>query len=321
MKNNLICVLGGTGFVGSRLVSRLYNLGYRVRVLTRNKQRHRDLLVLPRIELVQVESLDLANLTEQFQGCAAVVNLIGILNGNAQDFQAVHVDLPTRVVNACAAAGVKRYLHMSALNADANQGPSVYLKSKGAGEVAVFTEGAAQGVDVSALRPSVIFGTGDNFFNRFAGLLRLLLVLPLACPSTRFSPVYVEDVVDAFVKLLDNPASVGQSYELVGPRTYTLKELVEYTRQSLGVCRVIYPLSDAGSRLQARIMGLVPGPEKPFSLDNYLSLQVDSVAHGENGLQQLGVVPTPVESIMGPYLSGQLGKLRYDSFRRAAGRD
>ncbi|HXG29276.1 MAG TPA: complex I NDUFA9 subunit family protein [Nevskiales bacterium] len=320
MKIETICVLGGTGFVGSHLVPRLYDLGYQVRVLTRNRERHRELSVLPRVELIQVADFGSETLAAQFAGCQVVINLIGILNGSADEFHRVHAELPRRVVEACASAGVGRCLHMSALNADAVHGPSLYLKSKGEGELGALAEGAARGVAVTAFRPSIMFGPDDHFFNRFAGLLKFAPVLPLACPNTRFAPVYVGDVVEAFVAALDDPASHGQSYELCGPRSYTFRELVEYTAVETGRCRYkIVGLPDALARLQAVIMEKLPG--QPFSLDNYRSLQVDNVCHGGPGLAQLGITPHSVEAIMGPHLRGLAGRRHYDRYRQVARRD
>lgn len=317
MKIEKVCVLGGTGFVGAHLVARLVNLGYSVRVPTRRRERHRNLLVMPQVELCQLEDLSPQSLQSQLAGCDAVINLIGILNGTEAAFQKLHAELPAAIVEACQAVGVQRYLHMSALNADAENGPSIYLRTKGAGEDAAHA-GAAQGLLVSSFRPSVIFGPDDQFFNRFATLLKAAPVLPLACPEARFAPVYLDDVVQAFVVALERPETAGQRYDLYGPKVYTLRELVQYTAQMIGRRRLVWGLSDKLSRLEAKVMEstlrwLPGGP--PLSFDNYQSMQVDSVGESD-GLAALGITPRSVESVMPKYFGGELSRLRYNELRR-----
>ena len=319
MNKGTICVLGGTGFVGARLVTHLTDRGWHVRVPTRRRERHRALLVLPNVRLTEHAGLDEDTLVSLFQGCRAVVNLIGVLNGDEQTFRQVHAELPERVARACRRAGVGRYLHMSALNADAENGPSDYLKSKGEGERAVHAL-AGPDLRVTSFRPSVIFGPGDGFFNRFAGLLRLSPVLPLACPGARFAPVYLDDVCEAFITALEQPdRTADQHYDLCGPRTYTLRELVEYTARLADLKRKIVGLSDSLSERQARVFdGLFKylPLDPPFSKDNYRSMQVDSVASPERpGLKDLGITPRSVESVM-PGLFG-IGprSARYSLFR------
>ncbi|MEO5703230.1 MAG: complex I NDUFA9 subunit family protein, partial [Gammaproteobacteria bacterium] len=192
MKTTTVCLLGGTGFVGHHLIRQLTESGYRLRILTRRRERNRDLLVLPNVDLVEADIQDEQVLTRQFMGCDAVINLVGILNekgSNGSGFRRAHVELPRKILQACLASGVTRVLHMSALNADADKGSSHYLRSKGAGEDLLHS---MQGLRVTSFRPSVIFGPGDSFFNRFATLLKLSpLFFPLACPNARFAPVYV----------------------------------------------------------------------------------------------------------------------------------
>ncbi len=311
-----ICILGGTGFVGRHLATRLANRGYQIKVLTRHPQRHRDIELLPGAQLVGADVHDPTVLQAQFAHCDAVINLVGILHEvSGQTFAAVHAELPDKVADACRAAGVKRLLHMSALRADPTKGPSQYLLTKGAGEQKVLR---ARGLAVTCFKPSIIFAPNDSFFNQFANLLKFSSVLPLACPNSRFAPVYVGDVVAAFEKALEDEATVGQSYELCGPRVYTLKELVEDIAQMLGLKRRVVGLPDALARLQAKIFGMLP--VKIFTMDNYLSLQVDSVCDS-NGLKALGITPRSVEGIMGPYFGNQTQRQRYDALRQAAGRD
>lgn len=316
MRIDKICVLGGTGFIGSHLVSRLANQGYRLRVLSRYPYRRRELLVLPEVELASIDDLSSAALAARFSGCQAVINLVGILNGSPAALQAVHVDLPNNIVTVCQQLGIHRYLHMSALNADAERGPSQYLKTKGAGEEAAHA-GADGGLQVTSFRPSIVFGPGDSFFNRFAAMLRLTPVLPLACPGSRFAPVYVEDVVQAFVQTLTDSSSAGQRYELCGPRVYTLKELVQYTARLMDRQRLIIDLPDGLARLQAKVFERLPG--QIFTTDNYQSLQVDSICSSD-GLAALGILAKSVESVLPRQFGGGDRNTQYSSFRRLSRR-
>lgn len=315
MKIKRVCVLGGNGFVGGYLIPRLANTGCAVCVPTRHRERRKKLLVMPNVQLVQVDTLDQDTLLAQFDSCDAVINLVGILNGSEAEFAAAHVELTKRIVDACRQAGVTRLLHMSALNADAEKGPSRYLRSKGAGED-IAHSGAEHGIRVTSFRPSVIFGPGDGFFNRFAGLLALSPVLPLACADARFAPVYVEDVVTAFCKALLNDDMAGERLELCGPRIYALKELVEYTAKLIGRKRLVWGLSDGLARLQGKIFEKLPG--QPFTTDNYLSLQVDSVC-SSNGFAAIGIAPKSVEAIVPHYFAGGR-RARYGRFRSASRR-
>ena len=311
MKIQKICVLGGTGFVGRHVATRLANRGYSLKVLTRHPQRHREIEVLPGAELVGVDIHDPKALAEQFAGCDAVINLVGVLHEYSnQSFGMVHAELPAKVVEACRATGIQRLLHMSALHADAAKGPSQYLFTKGEGERTVMQ---AQDLAVTCFKPSIIFAPDDDFFNKFAGLLKFNLVLPLACPNSRFAPVYVEDVAQAFEVALENEATIGQSYELCGPQVYTFKEIVEDIARMLGKKRLVVGLPDALARLQAKIFEMLP--VKIFTTDNYLSLQVDSVCSC-NGLEALGITPHSVEGIMPAHFADH----PYDTLRQTARR-
>ncbi len=318
MAKQTLCVLGGTGFVGRHLVPALHGAGHTVRVLTRRRERHRELLVLPRVTVEEVDSGDSDALAAAFAGCDAVVNLVGILNEKGRDgsgFEAAHVALPERVVAACRSAGVGRLLHMSALHADPD-GPSHYLRSKGRGEALVH---AAHGADlaVTSFRPSVIFGPGDGLFCRFAGLLALAPVFPLACARARFAPVWIGDVVPCLVQALDDPATHGERYDLCGPEVWTLHQLVEYTARTAGMGRWIVPLGDDLSRMQAWFMEWLPG--KPFSRDNIDSTRVDSVCGGPFPAL-FDRVPSTIEQVVPGYLGPRQKNPRYSAMRRYAGR-
>jgi len=309
-----VCILGGSGFVGRHIAYRLASEGYRCRVLTRHAHRHRDLATSTGCELVEANVFDTAALTDVLRGQDAVINLIGILNetGRRQTFRQIHVDLVDVVVKACHAAGVRRVLHMSALNADAAAGTSQYLRTKGEGENLAHTRGQPD-IAVTSFRPSVIFGRDDSFINRFAALLRIPGPLPLACPDARFAPVYVVDVARAFVDSLTARETFGKRYELCGPQSYRLEELVRYIAGQLGMQKWILRMPDGASRLQARVLEHVPG--KPFTMDNYLSMQQDSVCH-DDGLGRLGIEATHLESVVPQFLRQESPRGRLDALRR-----
>ncbi len=299
MTQHTICILGGSGFVGHHLCARLAEEGHQLRVLTRRREDHRDLLVLPTLELVECNVHDLAALTQAMAGCDVVINLVGILNEKGHDgsgFRRAHVELPKKVVEACRANNIHRLLHMSALGADAEHGPSFYQRTKGEGERLVHDSG----LNVTSFRPSVMFGEHDSFFNRFAGLLRFTPgVFPLACAGAKFAPAFVGDVVEAYTRAIDKPSTYGQGYELCGPGVYTLKQLVEYTARQLDLKRLVIPLPDWLSRLQANLLEYFPG--KPFSRDNYLSMQRDNICSGDFPAE-FGIIPRSIESVLPQYL-------------------
>lgn len=313
MSTRTIALIGGSGFVGSHLCSRLARDGHTIRVLTRHRDRHRGLLVLPTVEITEGNPHDPTLLNEFVAGCDVVINLVGILNERQHDgsgFERAHVELPRMVIEACRANGIRRLLHMSALGADADNGASHYQRSKGRGENMVL---AASDLEVTTFRPSVIFGPGDSFLRRFAGLLGITpWLFPLACPGARFQTVYVGDVVECFAQAIDDPRTYGHGYDLCGPRVYTLLELVRYTAVVAGTPRRVIPLPDWASRLQAEIFEWLPG--KPFSRDNYLSTAHDNVCNRPFPAI-FGITPTPLEAIA-PYYLGKAGeRRRYERLR------
>ncbi|MGB9428389.1 MAG: complex I NDUFA9 subunit family protein [Gammaproteobacteria bacterium] len=317
MPRNTICLLGGTGFVGRHLAARLTQKNFNVKILTRSRARHYDLVVLPTVTLVEADVHDVDTLTQAIAGCDAVVNLVGILNERGhrgKGFRHAHVELAEKVVAACQTAGVSRLLHMSALNAVENA-PSHYLRSK-AKAVALVLK-AESALHVTVFEPSVIFGPGDSFINRFAKLLRLAPgIFPLACPKAKFAPVFAGDVAEAFVRTLDERSSFGKRYSLCGPRVYTLRELVRYAARLQGLHRLIIGLSPTLSWLQAAMMEWLPG--KPFSLDNYRSLKLDNVCSA-NGFADFGIAPTALEAVAPTYLGRFTAQAELDRVRRKRG--
>lgn len=314
MPRPTICVLGGTGFLGRHLAARLAQRNYNVKVLTRSRTRHYDLVVLPTVTLVDADVHDVATLKREFAGCAAVVNLVGILNERGhrgRGFRRAHVELAKKVLQACHSAGVPRLLHMSALNAAVNA-PSHYLRTKAEAAALVLKAGGPP--DVTVFEPSVMFGPGDHFLNRFAKLLRLAPgVFPLACPKARLAPVYAVDVAEALVRSLDERTCFGQRYRLCGPRVYTLRELLRYLRRLTGHRRLIFGLPRTLSWLQALVMEWAPG--KPFSLDNYHSLLIDNVCR-DNGFAAFGIRPVALEAVVPAYLGRFTPQAELDKYRR-----
>ncbi|GAA0717782.1 complex I NDUFA9 subunit family protein [Dokdonella soli] len=309
MQPQKIVVLGGTGFVGSHLVPRLQRDGHTITVLSRNREQHRELGVLPDVAVVNADVHDRAALTRHLAGAGAVINLVGILNEHGSDgsgFRKAHVELTGNLIAACAAVGVPRLLQMSALRA--GEGESFYLKTRGEAEARV----KASPLAWTIFRPSVIFGDGDGLFFRFAQLLRIAPVLPLARAGAKFTPVHVGDVAEAFARALIHPHTVGRVYELTGPRVIELGELVRWTARMIGKRRLIVPLPDPLGFLQAYVGEWLPG--KPISRDNFRSLKLDSVSRVD-GLAALGIVATPMELVMPALLSGDDRQRRLDRFR------
>ncbi|MGR8949093.1 MAG: complex I NDUFA9 subunit family protein [Gammaproteobacteria bacterium] len=303
MSRKKIAIVGGSGFVGTVIASRLSTRGDEVSVLTRSRENSKHLWPLPNAKIIETDVFDSKKLGQIVSGMDAVINLVGILNekkDNGEGFHRAHVELTEQLLSACEKNGVHRYLHMSALNAD-SFAPSYYLRTKGEAENKVLAAGD-RSLNVTIFRPSVIFGRGDGLFNRFHQLLKISPVLPLACARTRFQPVFVGDVADAFLGTLGNKTSFGRKYDLGGPDIVTLKEIVDYVNQVSGLNRIVLPLGDRLSKIQAQVFEYVPG--KPFSKDNLRSASEDSVIVNENGLELLGIKPTSFRSVVPKYIDG-----------------
>jgi uncharacterized protein YbjT (DUF2867 family) len=318
MRHQTIAVIGGSGFIGSELINRLVADGRNVRVATRRRENAKRLTIYP-VDLLEVNLFDPAQLDVFLRGTDAVINLAGILHSRrgepyGSDFARMHVELPKKIASACAAEKIRRVIHISALGAD-SQGSSMYLRSKGDGERALQ---AARGLDTTIFRPSVVFGPGDAFLNTFASLQRTFPVIPLACAKARFQPVYVGDVVQAIFNSLDNAATYGKTYELGGPRVYTLAELVRFAGQAVGRDRRIYALPGFVGRLQARLFEMLPGPPM-LTRDNLDSMKTDNVMSGPIA-PELGVTSTSLEAVAPEYLSGLTLRERLNIYRSNAHR-
>jgi uncharacterized protein YbjT (DUF2867 family) len=339
-----ICVLGGSGFVGSALTAELASRGLHVRVLTRRREHAKALILLPTVEVVEADIHDERVLGQQFSGCDAVVNLVGILHESIKgrvdrpqarrgDFHQSHVELPRKVTAACGQAGITRLLHMSALGADPTS-RSAYQRSKGIGEALVREAGligtaepgtlngakltARRGMHVTVFRPSVIFGPGDSFLNLFSKLLKHLPFIPLASAEAQFQPVYVEDVAHAFADSLNNPETHGKTYDLCGPRVYTLLELMQFLANALGVNRKLIPLPDRISYWNAWLLELKPG-KKIMTRDNYYAMQVPNICQGGNPFPPQWN-PKALEAVAPSWLRSDTPRARYDAFRHQAHR-
>ena len=309
MKAQHLVLLGGTGFVGSYLVPRLVADGHQVTVLSRNRERHRALGVLPGVSIRSADIYDNDALRKHLEGADALINLIGILNpSGVHTFQRAHVELTRRLIEACRATGVQRLHAMSSLKA--GQGLSNYLKSRGEAEALI----KASPLDWTIYQPSVIFGEGDGLVARFATLLRRLPVLPLARAKSRLAPTYAGDVAEAIARCVASPAlSRRHVFELFGPQVMTLGEIVQAIRAAAGVRTPIIPLHDSLGRIQAQTAGMLPG--KPFSLDNFRSLRTDSVGKID-GYATLGIVPQPFTPWLPQLLNEPARQQRLDAARR-----
>lgn len=310
-----ILVLGGTGFVGTQVCKQLVQLGLGVTLPTRRSSSARHLQHLPGVTVLEMNVHDEAALARAAAGHDAVVNLIAILHGNAAAFDKAHVVLPQKLARVCQAQAVGKLVHVSALGVnDARPGlaPSEYLRSKGRGEAVLHRAAADTALELTILRPSVIFGAQDKFLNLFARLQAVFPVMPLAGAHARFQPVWVDDVATAVVRSLQrsmvhqSPGAAMRIVEACGPEVFTLKELVQMAAQLSGVNhgrgRPVMALPDGLARLQAMLMEMAPGPTL-MSRDNLDSMKVDNVASGLlPGLQALGITPAALKPIARGYL-------------------
>lgn len=314
-----VLLIGGSGLIGSAIARRLSAAGVGVTVPTRRRERAKGLILLPTVDVVQARVTDPAVLAGLVQGQDAVINLVGILQGSrgtpyGPQFKALHVDLPANLAAACVAAGVPRLVHLSALGAAADA-PSMYLRSKAAGEAALLA--LREQLAVTLIRPSVVFGAQDRFLNLFAQLQAMFPCIALGRAQARLQPVHVEDVAQAVVNVLDQPDTFGKAYDIAGPRVYTLKELMQYAGSVSGHPRVVLELPDRLAYLQAWCMEWLPNP--PLSRDNLDSMRIDSVLPGALA-PELGVHPVALEAVVPGYLSGVSPRERYMKLRDHAGR-
>jgi NADH dehydrogenase len=300
MKISSVVVFGGTGFIGRHLVARLVQAGLDVRVPTRRLDRAKHLTTLPTVEVVETDLSDAA-LARLVRGCGAAINLVGILHARrarpyGPEFKAAHVELPRRIAAACAAQGVPRLLHMSALGASVD-GPSMYQRSKADGEAAART---GEGVAATIFRPSVVFGQDDHLLSLLAHLNRRFPVLPLAGANVDFQPVYVGDVAEAFLRVLADRTTMHQVYQLGGPQIYALGDLARIVGRHIGHPRPVFDMPGWLAYPFATLCELLPGTPL-ISRDNLDSMKVDNVidpAIGAHTASALGLHLTPLEAVL-----------------------
>ncbi len=301
---NLVTVFGGSGFVGTQVVRRLAKAGWRIRVAVRNPSLANAMRLqgdVGQIDVVQANIRDEDSTRRALEGATACVNLVGVLYGvGRQTFQAVHVDAARNVAQAAKAMGVTRFVQMSALGADLDS-PSGYARTKAGGEAAV----RAIYPDAVIVRPSVVFGQGDGFFNKFATMAAFSPALPLIGGGhTRFQPVFVGDVGLAFARILSDPAAAGRTYELGGPSTASFRELMEMMLAETGRRRLLLPLPFPTAGVLGAAGDLVAGILRPpVTSDQVLLLKADNVVGGDHpGLAELGITPTALQAVLPTYL-------------------
>lgn len=306
-----VAVIGGSGFVGSYVAEKLSEASFETTIATRNPEhtRREPLLVLPKVLLATADVHDDASLESLVGTHNAVISMAGILHGSRSAFETVHVRLVERIIAACKKTGVRRLVHISALGA-APDAPSDYQQTKGIAEQRI----AESGLDWTILRPSVVFGAGDNFLNMFARLLKAAPFMPLAGADTRMQPVWANDVAQAVANVLPDPATFGMKLDLAGPRVYTLRELVEYVGRLTGHERSIIAVPPSVAMLLAWLMEVMPGPTL-MSRDNVRSLSVDNVSEAPFPTEVLGFSPTPLEAVAPHYLADDEYNHRLNLYR------
>ena len=319
MSTPRVLVLGGSGFVGRHVCEQLTRLGWQITVPTRRAIHAANVQSLPGLTVIEANVHQEADLARLLPGHDAVVNLVAVLHGNEERFEQVHVQLPGKIASAMKKAGVQRLVHVSALGADP-QGPSMYQRSKARGETVLHNAG----LQLTILRPSVIFGAEDKFLNLFADLQAVAPFMPLAGSGTRFQPVWVADVARAVAVCLQKPDTIGQTYELCGPDVLTLGELVKKAGQWAGVNhgrgRPVVGLPMWVGWLQAAAMEMAPG-EPLMSRDNLASMKVDNVATGQlPGLAALGIQAASAAGVAPGYLGHRGPRSRLNTWRERAGR-
>ena len=311
-KFNKVVILGGTGFIGAQLATKLSPKSKKIIIPTRNTESNLGLKMIPNLEVVRTDIKDERSINLLFKDADLIINTVGILNEMNEDnsFDIIHYQLTKKISHSIKQNKVKRYLHISSLNADPKS-IGKYLKSKGMAEDFLISE-TSSFCNLTIFRPSIVFGESDSFFNKFATLLKFLPIFPLACPNAKFMPVYVEDLTDFMISVINNIDSYGKKIDVTGPSEYTFRELIDHTLTALKIRRVIIPLNSFLSRLQASVFEKLPG--KLFTMDNYQSLQIDSCSdEGFKGSSSL-------EDIIPQYLNIKTKQERFEKLRKKSGR-
>jgi NADH dehydrogenase len=298
-----VCIIGGSGFVGRALVRQAVAAGLEVTVACRHPERARDLLVSG-VRLVKADIINGHGLDEAVSGSDCVINLVGLLFERGQySFDAAHVKGTELVLQACKKFGVSQYLHMSALGAGKIPA-SRYARSKGDAETRV----RQSGLNWTIFRPSIIYGEGDSFFTKFKAMSNLAPVMPVISGSTRFQPVWVEDVARAFISAIGNQHVQGNAYALGGPKSYSFLELMQLLMSTLGRCRLLIPVPGFAAKIMAFFMQLLPVP--PLTPDQLKLLAQDNVVEGEAFPAIFGEA-AELEAVLPTYIRhGQAGRLQ-----------
>ena len=309
MQGNILTIFGGSGFIASEIVYKLSKSFKEIRLLTRNTQACNHLKVIKNIQIHLYEASNVSSYSMHVNESDIVINTVGILNeSRKQSFDDIHFDFVRKIINKSKESSVKKFIQLSALNAD-ESGLSKYLQSKGKADKYISSMSSTSFKTV-IFRPSIVFGEKDSFFNRFKSLLKLLPVFPLACPNSMFSPIYVKDLT-GFIK----EASLTDKYDntmqnVTGPKDYKFIELINFILSTMKIKRLIIPLNYSLSKLQAFAFTYLPG--NIFTLDNFKSLQVDNISTG--GLKGT----SSIEEFVPPYLDNKATKL--DRYRKDSGR-
>ncbi len=296
---------GGSGFIGSALANELIKRGHSLVISTRKLSNARELRILPNTKIIEVDMNRQEELDRCFSQCNCVVNLIGILNekkDNGVGFNYAHVELASRLNQACKVNNIDHIVQVSSLGADIYS-DSFYLASKGKAEELLKAEKNPK-IKLTIIRPSVVFGPEDNFTNNFSLLLKYSRgFMPLPCPDAKLQPVYVNDLAKGISNVIENKALADETYEIGGADIFTLTEIIKYIATVIGVPNRIIPLNDVFSKLQANFMEYIPG--KPFSKDNFRSLAKGSVCSSDKNLRSLGVKPVPMNQVLPQYLTSR----------------
>ena len=309
MQGNILTIFGGSGFIASEIVYKLSKSFKEIRLLTRNTQACNHLKVLKNIQIYLYEPSNVSSYSMHVNESDIVINTVGILNeSRKQSFEDIHFDFVRKIINKSKESSVKKFIQLSALNAD-ESGLSKYLQSKGKADKYISSMSSVSFKTI-IFRPSIVFGEKDSFFNRFKSLLKLLPVFPLACPNSMFSPIYVKDLT-GFIK----EASLTDKYDntiqnVTGPKDYKFIELINFILSTMKIKRLIIPLNYSLSKLQAFAFTYLPG--NIFTLDNFKSLQVDNIS--TEGLKGT----SSIEEFVPPYLDNKATKL--DTYRKDSGR-
>ena len=311
-KFSKVVILGGTGFIGAQLATKLSPISEKIVIPTRNIESNSGLKMIPNLKIIRTDIKDERSINQLFKDADLIINTVGILNELDEDnsFDKIHYQITKKISHCIKKNNIKRYLHISSLNADPKS-IGKYLKSKGQAEDFLISE-TSSFCKLTIFRPSIVFGESDLFFNKFATLLKFLPIFPLACPNAKFMPVYVEDLTDFMISTINNVDSYGKKIDVTGPNEYTFRELINQTLRALKIKRIIIPLNNFLSQVQARVFEKLPG--KLFTMDNYQSLQIDSCSDkGFKGSSSL-------EDIVPQYLNIKYKQERFEKLRKKSGR-